>query len=114
MQNVTTDYCVFFIVFCLFVCLGHPFWLWPAYLYTWLWQVDLEGHFLPHEDIWVAGFGEKRLQDVQLCPGEGCALSALLPGSGYKDAEGELLHTQHDTNDNIKENDDHSHIFEAE
>lgn len=58
--------------------------LWPAYLDTWLWQVDLEGHFLPHEDVRVPGFGEERLQDVQLRPREGRALSALLPGSGCK------------------------------
>lgn len=66
--------------------------LWPAYLNSRLWQVDLEGHFLPHENVWVTGFGEERLQDVQLRPCEGCALSALFPGSGCKaaDTEGSL------------------------
>lgn len=54
------------------------------YLDTWLRQVDLEGHLLPHEDVWVAGLWEERLQDVQLCAGEGGALPALLPGSGWK------------------------------
>lgn len=52
------------------------------YLHTWLRQVDLESHLLPHEDVWVAGLGEERLQDVQLCSGEGGALPALLPRSG--------------------------------
>lgn len=30
-----------------------------TYLNTGLGQVDLEGHFLPHEDVWVAGLAEQ-------------------------------------------------------
>lgn len=54
------------------------------YLHPGFRQVDLEGHLLSHEDVWVAGLGEQCLQDVQLCPGEGGALPTLLPGCGCK------------------------------
>lgn len=65
-----------------------------SYLDSGLGQVDLEGHLLPHEDVRVARLGEQRFQDVQLCPGEGGALPALLPGSGCTHHRGGLLFWQ--------------------
>lgn len=49
-------------------------------------QVDLQGDFLPHEDVGVAGLGEKCLQHVQLRAGEGGALPPLLPWGGWGQA----------------------------
>ena len=52
-------------------------------LHSGLRQVDFQRHLLPHEDVRVARLGEKRLQNVQLCPSEGGPLSALLPRVGW-------------------------------
>lgn len=50
-------------------------------LHSRLRQVDFQSYLLPHEDVRVTSLGEKCLQDVQLRPGEGSALSTLLPRS---------------------------------
>lgn len=54
-------------------------------LHSGLRQVDLQRHFLPHEDVRVARLGEQRLQDVELRPREGGALPALLPRVGCRE-----------------------------
>lgn len=56
-----------------------------AHLDSGLRQVDLERHLLAHEDVWVAGLGEQRLEDVQLRAREGGALPPLLPRGGCGD-----------------------------
>ena len=40
-------------------------------------EVDLEGHLLPHEDVWIPGLVEQGLQNVELGSGEGRALPTL-------------------------------------
>lgn len=55
-----------------------------CYLDSGLRQVDLECHFLPHEDVWVACFGKKSLQDVQLRTRESRALPTLFAWGAYK------------------------------
>lgn len=52
------------------------------YLYSGFWQVDLQRHFLPHEDVRVSSFLEEGLQNVELGPGKGGPLPALFPWVG--------------------------------
>lgn len=52
------------------------------YLYSRFWQVDLQRHFLPHEDVRVSSFLEEGLQNVELGPGKGGPLPALFPWVG--------------------------------
>ena len=53
------------------------------YLDSGLGKVDLEGHLLPHEDVWVARFGKQSLKDIQLCACEGGALPTLFTRGVY-------------------------------
>ncbi len=58
------------------------------YLNPGLWQVNLERHLLPHEDVGVASLLEQRLQHVQLRTGKGRPFSSLFP---VKREENQLL-----------------------
>jgi hypothetical protein len=51
------------------------------YLNSGLWQVDLECHLLPHEDVRVPGLLEQGLQYVQLGPRKGRPLTSLFPNT---------------------------------
>lgn len=55
-----------------------------SHLHPGLGQVDLQRHLLPHEDVRVARLGKQRLQDVELRPGEGGPLPALLPRVSWR------------------------------
>lgn len=58
-----------------------------THLYSGLRQVDLQSHFLAHEDVGVTRFGEQRLQDVELRARERGPLPPLLPGIGFKNVK---------------------------
>jgi hypothetical protein len=49
------------------------------YLNPGLWQVNLERHLLPHENVGVASLLEQGLQHVQLRTGKGRPFSSLFP-----------------------------------
>lgn len=49
------------------------------YLHSGFGETNLQGDFLPHENIRVAGFAEKRLEHIQLRSGKSGPLSPLLP-----------------------------------
>lgn len=50
-----------------------------THLHAGLGKVDFQRHFLAHEYIRVASFGEQRLQNVELCARKSSPLSSLLP-----------------------------------
>jgi hypothetical protein len=54
-------------------------WTLLVYLNPGLWQVNLERHLLPHEDVGVASLLEQGLQHVQLRAGKGRPFSSLFP-----------------------------------
>ena len=53
-----------------------------THLYAGLWQVDLGGELLAHEDVGVACLHEQVLQDFQLRAREGGSLASLLAWVG--------------------------------
>ena len=53
-----------------------------THLYAGLWQVDLGGELLAHEDVGVACLHEQVLQDFQLRAREGGSLAPLLARVG--------------------------------